>query len=218
MQTAWIPARSHQAHCGRDDSGWRLLRCAPETATDAAGPALTPPSADLGSLWTFIDQEYALIDFADRSEETARAVHDSLMLHLCLRESPVTRPLCMSSLTAPGLEAACTFPGCTKKGCLGNSFRRSGDGPPTIVDIQHFKTAKSHGSYSLRIDPQGRTSKLLAAHSNWGRAMLLRADSASSPCLWVNSVGRPFASARSFGIYLPSLLKECVHVTWTRLR
>ena len=166
---------------------------------------------ELGPLWAHIDQIYDALDFSDKSAAAARKVHDSLMLSLCLRESPVTRPSCMWRVRTPGSDKSCDFPGCKRPGCRGNSFR---DGW-SVLEIAHFKTDKSHALYTIRIDPAGRTARLMSEYMTWGRALLLRGEEATDS-LWISNAGRPFGTSKTFATYLPGLLKGCAQLTWTR--
>ena len=183
-----------------------------DAAPTAAELSRAEQYADLAAIWGFCDSLYDALDFADRSREAARRIHDALMAFLCLRENPITRPACMWLIKRPGASSPCDVPGCTKPGCRGNAWRSA-----FVLDIVHFKTAKSHKLHTIRVPEGSRTAKLLAAYSGWARELLL-ANGVVSDSLWLGSAGKPFTSARGFAQYLPRILSRCASVTWTRLR
>lgn len=171
----------------------------------------------LDKLWAFCDATFDSVDFDDRTRLGARRVHDTLMLFLCLREHCVKRPSCMWEVRVPGASIQCTHAGCSKPGCRGNAWRAGGGAP--VLDIVHYKTERSSGGKcTIKVQAGSKTARLLAAHTEWGRALLLARGQDQNSSLWVTQTGRAFSSGKRFAMYLPALLKPCVKVTWTALR
>jgi len=144
------------------------------------------------------------------TEANARRVHDALMLLLCFREHPITRPTCMRLLLVPGVVEACSL--CTVAGCLGNSWQ--GD---TAV-IRHYKTASTYGNHTITVVPGSKTQLVLQEYTSWARPLLLKET--SSNALFLTRYGRPFIRDGCFNKYLPRLLLAVsgAKLSWTKVR
>ena len=166
--------------------------------------------ADLAELWLQIDTFVADTDFAVRSEVNARRVHDALMLLLCFREHPITRPTCMRLLLVPGVVEACSL--CSTPGCLGNSWTGN-----TAV-IRHYKTAATYGNHAITVQPGSKTELVLDHYTSWARQLLLK--DTSSNALFLTRYGKPFIRDGCFNKYLPRLLQTVsgAKLSWTKAR
>jgi hypothetical protein len=176
---------------------------------------------DLAEVWLYIDGLFDALDFADRSPANARRVHDVLMLHVCLRGSPVKRPGCMGVIKSPGLQiSTCGWQGCTAVGCTGNSWtRRAADGA-WILTLVHFKTAGVHGGHEAQVIhflTACNTGVLLGAYTDWARELLVKEPTSD---MWLTGAGRAFKSEGTFNDYMPRLLLPVLKggCTWTALR
>jgi hypothetical protein len=116
---------------------------------------------DLAELWLQIDTFLAELDYSEHTEVNARRIHDALMLLLCFREHPITRPTCIRLLLVPGVLLPCNL--CNVPGCMGNSW--SGR---TAV-IRHYKTSGTYGSHSITVLEGSKTEQVLKEYICWGR-------------------------------------------------
>lgn len=165
---------------------------------------------DLAELWLQIDSYLQDTDFTERTEANARRVHDALMLLLCFREHPITRPTCMRILQVPGEPQPCSL--CTTPGCLGNSWTGS-----TAV-FRHYKTSGTYGNHTITVLPGSKTELVLQHYTGWGRALLLKDP--SSNALFLTRYGKPFIRDGCFNKYLPRLLQSVsgAKLSWTKAR
>jgi hypothetical protein len=177
-----------------------------------AQPRRDPPTVEeltragkfcsLEQLWAFCDASYDAVDFDDRTPRGARLVHDALVLYLCLREHALKRPTCMWLVKVPGATSSCAVAGCTRPACRGNAWRVGGDAP--VLDIVHFKTqrAAAGGKCVVKVEPGSKTARLLAAHTAWGRKLLLAGGQEHNDSLWVSPTRRAFSSGKHFSNHL----------------
>jgi hypothetical protein len=165
---------------------------------------------DLAELWVQIDTFLDELDYSEHTEVNARRIHDALMLLLCFREHPITRPTCIRLLLVPGVQLPCSL--CTVPGCLGNSW--SGR---TAV-IRHYKTSGTYGSHSITVQEGSRTELVLKEYICWARPMLLK--DTSSHALFLTRYGKPFIRDGCFNKYLPRLLQSLsgAKLSWTKAR
>ena len=166
--------------------------------------------ADLAELWLQIDTYLDSIDFSVHTEANARKAHDALMLLLCFREHPITRPTCMRLLLVPGVLEACNQ--CSVAGCLGNSWQGN-----TAV-IRHYKTAGTYGNHVITVQPGSKTEQVLEQYTTWARPLLLKEPASSA--LFLTRYGRPFIRDGCFNKYLPRLLLGLsgAKLSWTKVR
>lgn len=165
---------------------------------------------DLADLWLQIDTYLDGLDCSVHTEENARRVHDALMLLLCFREHPVTRPTCMRLLLVPGVVEACSL--CTAVGCLGNSWSGA-----TAV-IRHYKTAGTYGDHTITVKPGSRTEDMLQQYTTWARQLLVTDQGVTA--LFLTHYGRAFTTDGTFNMYLPRLLFRIsgAKLSWTKVR
>ena len=165
--------------------------------------------ADLAELWLHVDTTVGELDYSDRSPAAARKVHDALMLLLCFREHPITRPSCMRQLLVPGaVLTACNV--CASPACPGNHWQGA-----TAV-FTHYKTARSNGDFRLTVQAGSKTAEVLAQYLAWARPLLLKDQAAAT--LFLTTAGRSFITEGCWNEYLPRLLSSCAKLTWTRVR
>ena len=165
---------------------------------------------ELAELWLQIDGYLQETDLTEHTETNARRVHDALMLLLCFREHPITRPTCMRLLQVPGEPQPCSL--CTVPGCLGNSWTGN-----TAV-IRHYKTAGTYGAHTITVQPGSMTELMLQEYTAWARALLLK--DLSSNALFLTRYGKPFIRDGCFNKYLPRLLQAVsgAKLSWTKVR
>ena len=165
---------------------------------------------DLAELWLQIDTFLDELDYTVHSEVNARRVHDALMLLLCFREHPITRPTCIRLLLVPGVQEPCSL--CTTPGCLGNSWTGR-----TAV-IRHYKTSGTYGNHSITVVEGSRTELVLKQYVSWARPLLLKDHSSSA--LFLTRYGKPFSRDGCFNKYLPRLLQTVsgAKLSWTKAR
>jgi len=165
---------------------------------------------DLAELWLQIDTFLAELDFSEHTEANARRFHDALMLLLCFREHPITRPTCIRLLLVPGVQVPCSV--CTTAGCLGNSWTGR-----TAV-IRHYKTSGTYGSHSITVQEGSKTELVLKEYMSWARPLLLK--DTSSHALFLTRYGKPFIREGCFNKYLPRLLQVLsgAKLSWTKAR
>jgi hypothetical protein len=165
---------------------------------------------DLAELWLQIDTFLAELDYSEHTEVNARRIHDALMLLLCFREHPITRPTCIRLLLVPGVLLPCNL--CNVPGCMGNSW--SGR---TAV-IRHYKTSGTYGSHSITVLEGSKTEQVLKEYICWARPMLLK--DTSSHALFLTRYGKPFIRDGCFNKYLPRLLQSLsgAKLSWTKAR
>ena len=156
-----------------------------------------------------IDSFLDSTDFSAHTELNARRTHDALMLLLCFREHPVTRPTCMRLLLVPGVQEPCSQ--CTVPGCLGNSWVGN------VAVIRHYKTASTYGNHTITVQPGSRTEQVLQEYCSWARPLLLK--DTSSNALFLTRFGRPFIRDGCFNKYLPRLLQQLsgAKLSWTKV-
>ena len=157
-----------------------------------------------------IDAYLDSMDFSVHTEANARRAHDALMLLLCFREHPVTRPTCMRLLLVPGVVEACSQ--CSVAGCLGNSWTGN-----TAV-IRHYKTASTYGNHTITVQPGSKTEQVMLQYTSWARPLLLKEP--NSNALFLTRYGRPFIRDGCFNKYLPRLLLTLsgAKLSWTKAR
>ena len=149
------------------------------------------------------------MDYSVHTEANARRVHDALMLLLCFREHPVTRPTCMRLLLVPGVLQACTL--CNVPGCLGNAW----DGITAI--IRHHKTASTYGTHTITVLEGSKTQMVLQEYVSWARPLLVK-DS-TDYALFLTRYGKGFTRDGCFNKYLPRLLQQVsgAQLSWTKV-
>ena len=149
------------------------------------------------------------MDYSVHTEANARRVHDALMLLLCFREHPVTRPTCMRLLLVPGVLQACTL--CSVPGCLGNAW----DGITAI--IRHHKTASTYGTHTITVLEGSKTQMVLQEYVSWARPLLVK-DS-TDYALFLTRYGKGFTRDGCFNKYLPRLLQQVsgAQLSWTKV-
>ena len=149
------------------------------------------------------------MDYSVHTEANARRVHDALMLLLCFREHPVTRPTCMRLLLVPGVLQACTL--CSVPGCMGNAW----DGITAI--IRHHKTASTYGTHTITVLEGSKTQMVLQEYVSWARPLLVKD---STDCaLFLTRYGKGFTRDGCFNKYLPRLLQQVsgAQLSWTKV-
>jgi hypothetical protein len=161
---------------------------------------------DLSELWLYTDSVVDKVNLSVHTAANARLVHDALMLLLCFRENPVTRPTCVRLLLQPGVLEDCSI--CEVGGCLGNSWQGM-----TAV-FSHYKTASTYGQHTIKVQPGSRTELFLQNYTDWARPLLVQED---TNALFLNVRGRAFYSDGSFNKYLPRLLAGCAKLSWTKV-
>jgi len=185
----------------------RQLRALPADKPSIASLTEAGKYCELADLWLQVDSMYDELDFEARDVANARRVHDVLMLMLCFREHPVTRPTCIRLLLAPGEEEECIV--CDNPSCLGNSWHGK-----TAV-IRHHKTSGTYGEHRIKVVANSRTDICLDAYVNWARSLLVQEETSA---LFLTTRGRAFKSDTSFNKYLPRLLAPVAELSWTRVR
>ncbi len=161
---------------------------------------------DLSDLWLYCDSVVEKVDLSVHTDINARAVHDALMILLCLRENPVTRPTCVRLLLQPGVVEECSI--CDLEGCLGNSWQ----GLNAV--FSHYKTASTYGVHMIKVEPGSKTELFLENYCDWARDLLVQGD---TNVLFLNMKGLPFQSDCGFNKYLPRLLAGCATLSWTKV-
>lgn len=155
----------------------------------------------------YIDQLVASIDLNDHTPANARRVHDALMLLLCFREHPITRPSCIRLLRVPGAPLELCSE-CTDSSCPGNGWE--GD---TIV-MRHYKTAGAYGSFTINVRAGSKTAVFKEQYLTWARPLLLEEE---TNVFFLSTRGKAFRNANSFNKYMPRLLQGVAKLGWTKV-